>query len=85
MTNKMELRSFHLLEYLKKRFSDGFNRPFFLATHETFKQAAIDFPLRSFFYGIGLTYSGNCFCNIGAQEYQLKKNSLITVGPGIVS
>lgn len=85
MTNKKDLKSFHLLEHLKKKFSPGFNAPYFLASHENYKQAAVDFPFRSFCYGIGLTYSGSCSCKIGSNEYQIEQGSLITIGPGIVS
>jgi AraC family transcriptional regulator, transcriptional activator of pobA len=85
MTNKKKLKYFHFLEHLKRQFPDGFNAPYFLASHESYQQAGIDFPFRSFCYGIGLTYSGNCLCKIGSNEYQLQDGSLITIGPGIVS
>jgi AraC family transcriptional activator of pobA len=85
MNNKKVLKSFHFLEYLKKNFSPGYNAPYFLASHENYQQAGIDFPFRSFCYGIGLAYSGSCSCKIGSNEYQIQQNSLITIGPGIVS
>jgi AraC family transcriptional activator of pobA len=85
MTNKKNLKSFHFLEYLKKKFPGGFNAPYFLASEENYQQAGIDFPFRSFYYGIGLTYSGSCSCKIGSNEYHAQPNSLITIGPGIVS
>jgi AraC family transcriptional regulator, transcriptional activator of pobA len=85
MTNKKKLKSFHFLEYLKKQFPSGFNDPYFLASQENYQQAGIDFPFRSFYFGIGLAYSGNCSCKIGSNEYQLQQGSLITIGPGIVS
>jgi AraC-like DNA-binding protein len=85
MANTEQLQSFHLVEHLKKHFSPSFNAPFFLATHDTFDQVAISFPLRNFFYGIGLVYSGSCHCTIGSTDHALNRNSLITIGPGIVS
>lgn len=85
MTIKKNLKTFHFLEYLKKNFPGDHNAPFFLASHENYQQAGIDFPFRSFCYGIGLTYSGSCVCKIGSNEYQIQANSLITIGPGIVS
>jgi AraC-like DNA-binding protein len=85
MTTSKQLHSFHLVEHLKQHFSPNFSAPFFLATHDTFDRAAIGFPLRNFFYGIGLVYSGSCHCTIGSTAYQLGKNSLITIGPGIIS
>ena len=85
MTNKKNLRSFHFLEHLKKNFSGDWNAPYFLASHESYQQAGVNFPFRSFCYGIGLTHSGTCSCTIGSTKYQIGEYSLITIGPGIVS
>lgn len=50
-----------------------------------YKNAHINFPFRTFTYGLGITYSGNGdVFKIGSADYILKAGSLTTVGPGLV-
>jgi len=83
---KMDLKTFDAYQYLKELNSDNTSLPFFLADNNTYRSAAIRFPVRSFSYGIGITYSGgNGVFKIGSTEYKMLTGSLITIGPGIVS
>jgi AraC family transcriptional regulator, transcriptional activator of pobA len=83
---KMDLKTFDAYQYLKELDSDNADLPFFLANDNTYKSAAIRFPVRAFSYGIGITYvGGNGVFKIGSTEYKMLTGSLITIGPGIVS
>lgn len=82
----MKLKSFNLYERLKVYHNEYLTEPFLLVDQNSYRKAAITFPFRTFTYGIGITYKGNGgVFKIGGQEYETKKGSLITVGPGIVS
>ena len=79
-------KSFNLYERLKNHHAEYLKEPFLLVDQNSYKKAAITFPFRTFTYGIGITYKGNGgVFKIGGMEYETKKGSLITVGPGIVS
>jgi len=82
----MDLKTFDAYQYLKELNSDNASVPFFLANNNTYKSAAIRFPVRAFCYGIGITYTGNNgVFKIGSTEFKMRSGSLITIGPGIVS
>ncbi len=85
MQGKFNLKSFNLYEYLKHQNADSFNTPFFLADRHTYKNAHVNFPFRTFAYGLGVTYTGkgDTF-KIGSTDYILKARCLTTVGPGMV-
>lgn len=51
----------------------------------TFKVADIRFPIRNFFYGIGITYGGKDNVRIANNEYVISKGSCIAIGPGTIS
>ncbi len=80
------LKTFNLYKYLKEQNSHSMSFPYFLATQDTYKEATVRFPFRTFTYGIGITYSGetNLF-KIGSADFEVKAGSLTTIGPGIVS
>jgi AraC-like DNA-binding protein len=62
------------------------NVPYFLANQDTYRDANVGFPFRTFTYGIGITYSGTpALFKIGSTDYELQTGSLTTIGPGIVS
>jgi AraC family transcriptional activator of pobA len=86
MKKKMDLKNFSVYHYLKEKHSPYSNAPFFLADQDTYKNASIRFPFRTFTYGIGVTYTtpGGIF-KIGSRDYKLQPGSLTTIGPGIVS
>ncbi|OQP56890.1 hypothetical protein A3860_09925 [Niastella vici] len=85
MQKKFNLRSFNLFEYLKQQNAHSINLPFFLANRNTYKNAHVRFPFRSFTYGLGITYTGKGeVFKIGSTDYMLKARSLTTVGPGMV-
>jgi len=85
MQKKFNLKSFNLYEYLKHQNDHSFNLPFFLADKHTYKNAHVNFPFRTFAYGLGITYTGkgDTF-KIGSTDYSVKARSLTTVGPGMV-
>jgi AraC family transcriptional regulator, transcriptional activator of pobA len=86
MRKKMDLKSFDVYQYLKEQHSQNYDAPYFLANQDTYKNASIRFPIRTFTYGIGITYAGKGgIFKIGSAEHQMQAGSLITIGPGIVS
>jgi AraC family transcriptional regulator, transcriptional activator of pobA len=85
MQKKFNLESFNLYEFLKHQNAHSCNLPFFLADRHTYKNAHVNFPFRTFAYGIGLTYTGKGdVFKIGSTDYSLKAQCLTTVGPGMV-
>lgn len=85
MQKKFNLKSFNLYEYLKHQNAHSFNLPFFLADRHTYKNAHVNFPFRTFSYGVGITYTGKGdVFKIGSTDYSLKARCLTTVGPGMV-
>ena len=85
MQKKFNLKSFNLYEYLKHQNAHSFNLPFFLADRHTYQSAHVNFPFRTFAYGLGITYTGKGdIFKIGSTDYSLKSHSLTTVGPGMV-
>lgn len=82
----MKQKSFNLYDRLKNYHTEYLTEPFLLVDQNSYEKAAITFPFRTFTYGIGITYKGNGgIFKIGGVEYETKKGSLITVGPGIAS
>jgi AraC family transcriptional regulator, transcriptional activator of pobA len=85
MQKRPNLKSFNLYEFLKHQNAHSFNMPFFLADRHTYKSAHVNFPFRTFTYGLGITYTGNGdVFKIGSTDYLLKPLCLTTVGPGMV-
>ncbi|MHA4738896.1 helix-turn-helix domain-containing protein [Dyadobacter sp. MSC1_007] len=85
MQKKFNLSSFNLYEFLKHQNFHGFNVPFFLADRHTYKNAHVNFPFRTFTYGLGITYTGEGdVFKIGSTDYTLAAGCLTTVGPGMV-
>ena len=82
-TEKMEntgnsqtsLKTFNLYKYLKEQNSHSMSFPYFLATQDTYKEATVRFPFRTFTYGIGINYSGdsNLF-KIGSKDFEATKS-----------
>lgn len=79
------LKVFDLYEFLEHQNAHSFNVPFFLADRHTYKKAHVNFPFRTFAYGLGVTYigEGDIF-KIGNTDYQVGSGCLTTVGPGMV-
>jgi AraC family transcriptional regulator, transcriptional activator of pobA len=87
MQKKYDLKSFNLYEFLKHQNAHSPGLPFFLADSNTYKNAHVNFPFRTFSYGLGVTYSDtsvNEVFKIGSTDYILKTGCLTTVGPGLV-
>lgn len=85
MQKKINLSSFNLYEFLKHQNSHSFNVPFFLADRHTYRNAHVNFPFRTFTYGLGITYSGEGdVFKIGSTDYLVTAGCLTTVGPGMV-
>lgn len=81
----MSLASFDIFKYLKYNFFKASEVQYMLLDDDTFKVADIRFPIRNFFYGIGLTYGGKDTVRIANNEYVIKKGSCIAIGPGTIS
>ncbi|SDL13650.1 helix-turn-helix domain-containing protein [Siphonobacter aquaeclarae] len=85
MQKKFNLKSFNLYEFLKHQNAYDQSVPFFLADRHTYEKAHVNFPFRTFAYGIGITYSGpGDIFKIGSTDYFVTEGSLTTVGPGMV-
>ena len=86
MQRKLNLKSFNLYEFLKHQNSHSLQVPFFLANRDTYKNAHINFPFRTFTYGLGITYSGGegDIFKIGSTDYEVTGGCLTTIGPGMV-
>lgn len=85
MQKKFNLKSFNLYEFLKHQNSHGFHVPFFLADRHTYQNAHVNFPFRTFTFGLGITYSGEGdVFKIGSTDYLVTAGCLTTVGPGMV-
>lgn len=86
MLKHLNLKTFNLYQYLKEQQQQYMSVPYLLADRDTYKDARVRFPFRTFTYGIGITYSGKPErFKIGSTDYELKAGCLTTVGPGIVS
>lgn len=85
MQRKLNLKSFNLYEFLKHQNAHSLQVPFFLADRHTYKNAHVNFPFRTFAYGLGITYSGkgDTF-KIGSTDYLVTAGCLTTIGPGVV-
>ncbi|MCF0048461.1 helix-turn-helix domain-containing protein [Dyadobacter sp. LJ53] len=85
MQKEYNLKSFNLYNFLKHQNADSFHNPYFLADKHTYKNAHVNFPFRTFTYGLGITYSGQGdVFRIGSADYVVKAGCLTTVGPGMV-
>jgi AraC family transcriptional regulator, transcriptional activator of pobA len=85
MQRKFNLKSFNLYEFLKHQNAHSLQVPFFLADRHTYKGAHINFPFRTFTYGLGLTYTGEGdIFKIGSTDYLVTGGCLTTIGPGLV-
>lgn len=86
MLKNLNLKTFNLFEYLKEQRQQYMSVPYLLADRNTYKDARVRFPFRTFTYGIGITYDGTPEqFKIGSTDYEVKPGSLTTIGPGIVS
>lgn len=81
----MNLASFDIFKYIKYNFFQATNAQYMLLDDDTFKVADIRFPIRNFFYGIGITYGGKDTVRIANNEYVIGKGSCIAIGPGTIS
>jgi AraC family transcriptional regulator, transcriptional activator of pobA len=85
MRKGMDLASFDIFKYIKYNFFKAANAQYMLLDDDTFKVADIRFPIRNFFYGIGITYGGKDTVRIANNEYVISKGSCIAIGPGTIS
>ncbi|HEY8957527.1 helix-turn-helix domain-containing protein [Chitinophaga sp.] len=85
MRKGMDLASFDIFKYIKYNFFKAGNAQYMLLDDATFKVADIRFPIRNFFYGIGITYGGKDNVRIANNEYVISKGSCIAIGPGTIS
>lgn len=85
MRKGMDLASFDIFKYIKYNYFKATNAQYMLLDDDTFKGADIRFPIRNFFYGIGITYGGKDTVRIANNEYVISKGSCIAIGPGTIS
>jgi AraC family transcriptional regulator, transcriptional activator of pobA len=85
MRKGMNLTSFDIFKYLKYNFFKATDLQYMLLDDDTFKVADIRYPIRNFFYGIGITYDGKDTVRIANNEYVIQKGSCIAIGPGTIS
>lgn len=85
MRKGMDLASFDIFKYIKYNFFKATDAQYMLLDDDSFKTVDIRFPVRNFFYGIGITYSGKDRVRIANNEYEISKGSLIVIGPGAIS
>lgn len=86
MQKQLNLKTFNLYQHLKELEKHSLSVPYFLANDDTYKNANVGFPFRTFSYGIGITYTGKPNkVKIGSADYELRPGSLTTIGPGVVS
>ena len=72
-------------QYLRQVLQNESDQPLFVATEKDFeKGGGISFPYRSYFYALGLMHEDKCRLQVGIREYEIRKQSLTVVGPGIV-
>ncbi|OEK00191.1 hypothetical protein BFP97_01085 [Roseivirga sp. 4D4] len=78
--------NFEFHQYLRQVLkSELTNSNLFIATEYDFKSGpGITFPYRSYFYSLGLLHEDKCRLKVGIREFDINKQSLTIVGPGIV-
>ena len=81
----MDLASFDIFKYIKYNFFSATNAQYMLLDDDTFKGVDVRFPIRNFFYGIGITYGGEDTVRIANNEHVISKGSCIAIGPGTIS
>ncbi|THU38276.1 helix-turn-helix domain-containing protein [Niastella caeni] len=85
MRKGMNLASFDIFKYLTYNYFKAGGVQYMLLDDATFKVANINFPIRNFFYGIGITYGGKDTVRIANNEYVISRGSCIAIGPGTIS
>lgn len=85
MNKKMDLDSFDVYAYITTNHTTDADKGYVLVDHLTYHDAAIRFPFRTYFYGIGITYASGSSFEVGSRQYPMQEGALITIGPGIVS
>ncbi|RIV17849.1 AraC family transcriptional regulator [Fibrisoma montanum] len=60
------------------------DRHLYVATESDFQKAGnITFPYRSYFYALGLMHEDRCRIRVGIQDFDVPKQALTVIGPGI--
>jgi AraC-like DNA-binding protein len=85
MRKEMNLTSFDLFKYLKNNLFKTSSHPYLLVDDSAYKFIDVRFPMRNFFYGVGLTYAGKDKVRIAHEEVTIQAGSLILIGPGTIS
>lgn len=78
--------NFEFHQYLRQVLnSELTNSNLFIATEYDFKNGpGITFPYRSYFYSLGILHEDECQLKVGIRQFDINKQSLTIVGPGIV-
>lgn len=78
--------NFEFHQYLRQVLqSENTTASLFIATENDFKKGeGIAFPYRSYFYALGLMHEDKCRLKVGIREFDIYRQSLTVVGPGIV-
>jgi AraC-like DNA-binding protein len=85
MKKKMDLDNFNLYKYFQQKFPSTSGANFILADRQMLDDSYLQFPFRSSFYGIGMAYATGNYFQIGSNDYQIERGTLVAIGPGIVS
>ncbi len=78
-------KSFHYPEFLRVLLqATDQEQDFFLATEKDFAtQSPVNYPYRNHFYGLGVAHAGSRWVRIGSREFELRKQTLLAIGPNI--
>jgi AraC family transcriptional regulator, transcriptional activator of pobA len=79
-----ELKTFEFHRFIEGILHTQTKESFFIANQSLFTENSPDYPFRSYFYGIGLVYEGERSLRIGVEDYRLKPQDLLVIGPSII-
>lgn len=85
MSKNQQIRKFEYSNFIKDHLNIPHNLPYYIASEQSFQHLdEVYFPYRNFFYGLGVIKEGEAEITISSTTYELKPQTLITIGPGIL-
>jgi AraC family transcriptional regulator, transcriptional activator of pobA len=78
------LKTYEYHSFLRDVLQRTDERAYFLASETDFQLGAPLFPYRNYFYGLGIALEGNRTIRIGTELFEMKANSVMMIGPGIL-
>jgi AraC family transcriptional regulator, transcriptional activator of pobA len=79
-----DLKTFEFHRFVEGILHTQTKESFVIANQNQFNESSPDYPFRSYFYGIGLVYEGERSLRIGIEDYHLKAQDLLVIGPSII-